>query len=81
MNSNSSMQTEIQSLRQQLQQKETELQKKSQLLQMFEQRMPEVNTIIERNTVQKRQYVQALHKYLVQLEQVNRRQRRVWINE
>jgi len=59
---------EIQSLRSLLAQKDTELQKKSQILEMYAQKLPEQQAVIEKQASQRRQYVQALHRYLIQLE-------------
>lgn len=56
-----------------LAQKDTELEKKKQILEMYELKVPEQQMAIERQAGHKRQYVQALHKYLIQLEQSNRR--------
>lgn len=61
--------------------RETELSKNTQLLNMFEGKMREVQGVIERDAIQRRQYVQALHKSLIEREQAHRRERRIWLNE
>jgi len=43
--------------------------------------MKEVQSIIEQNTHSKKLYVVALKKYLIQLEEKNRKEKRHWINE
>ena len=43
--------------------------------------MREVQGVIESNNNQKRQYVSSLHKYLIELEIKEKRERRRWINE
>ena len=60
---------------------ELESSKNSQLFQMFDQKMREVQSVIETNNSQKRQYVSSLHKYLIELEIKEKREKRRWINE
>ena len=50
-----------------------ENEKNSQLFAMFDQKMKEVQNVIEQNSMQKKLYVQALKKYLIELEEKNRR--------
>lgn len=43
--------------------------------------MKEVQQVIEQNTIQKKLYIQAMKKYLIELEEKNRKEKRHWCNE
>lgn len=58
-----------------------ENEKNSQLFQIFDQKMKEVQQIIEQNTHLKKLYIAGLKKYLIQLEEKTRKEKRLWINE
>jgi hypothetical protein len=58
-----------------------ENEKNSQLFHMFDHKMKEVQQVIEQNTHSKKLYIAALKKYLIQLEEKCKRERRQWINE
>lgn len=58
-----------------------ENEKNSQLFQIFDQKMKEVQQIIEQNSHYKKLYVAALKKYLIMLEEKTRKEKRQWINE
>ena len=48
---------------------------------MFDQKMKEVQQVIEQNTHQKKLYIQSIKKYLIELEEKNRKELRQWCNE
>jgi hypothetical protein len=48
---------------------------------MFDQKMKEVQQVIEQNTHQKKLYIQSLKKYLIELEEKSRKELRQWCNE
>lgn len=78
---NEALRAELEALKVQLRSKEIENEKNAQLFNMFDQKMKEVQQVIEQNNSQKRQYVQALHKYLIGLENKSRKEKRIWLNE
>ena len=51
------------------------------MFSIFDQKMRSVQQIIEQNNAQMRLYRHALHKQLTNLEQITRKERRVWLNE
>lgn len=55
--------------------------KSTHLLKLFDSKMKDVNQMMEQNNIQKKLYVSSLKKYLIELEEKNRKEKRQWCNE
>ena len=65
----------------QLREKTIEVEKSTQLFSMFDQQIREMQSMLESNESLKRLYVDTLIKYLTELEDKNRKERRIFLNE
>lgn len=67
--------------RSQLRSKSIELEKSTQLFTMFDQQVREMQVMIDSYESMKRLCTDTLIKYLTELEDKNRREKRMWLNE
>lgn len=65
----------------QLRSKTIELEKSTQLFSVFDQQVREMQTMIDSYESMKRLCTDTLIKYLTELEDKNRREKRMWLNE
>jgi len=75
------LRTELEDAKRQLREKTIEVEKSTQLFSIFDQQIREMQTLLEQNEAMKRLYVDTLIKYLTELEDKNRKERRIFLNE
>ena len=76
-----SLRAELESTKKQLREKTVEVEKSTQLFTMFDQQVREMHVLLEQNDSMKRVYVETMIKYLTELEDKNRKERRIFLNE
>ena len=65
----------------QLNKKTVEVEKSQQLFQMFDQQIKDFQGLIDHHETSKSLYKDTIIKYLTELEDHRRKERRLWINE
>lgn len=75
------LQKELSETKRQLKEKTIEVEKSTQLFTMFDQQVREMQGLLEQNESLKRLYIDTLIKYLTELEDKNRKERRIFLNE
>lgn len=75
------LRAELESTKRILKEKSVEVEKSTQLFTMFDQQIREMQVLLEQNESMKRVYVDSMIKYLTELEDKNRKERRIFLNE
>lgn len=75
------LRSELESTKRMLKEKSVEVEKSTQLFTMFDQQIREMQVLLEQNESMKRVYVDSMIKYLTELEDKNRKERRIFLNE
>jgi hypothetical protein len=76
-----SLRSQLTECKSQLRNKTIELEKSTQLFTMFDQQVREMQVMIDSYESQKRLCTDTMIKYLTELEDKNRREKRMWLNE
>ena len=64
-----------------MKEKTIEVEKSTQLFTVFDQQIRDMQGLLEQNEGMKRIYTDTLIKYLTELEDKNRKEKRMWLNE